>query len=126
MPLTQKIFALFVCLSVFLICLELVRRRKLREEYSVLWLTTSVIMFVLVLKYEWLVALTHFIGAKVVTSTLFLGSIIFLLLISVQFSIRLSRMADQIKNLVQENSSLRAEIDRIGVEMSTNGKLDGN
>lgn len=123
MPLTQKVFAIIVCLTVFLLCLELVRRRRLREEYSILWLGTSVAMFVLVLKYEWLVMLTALIGAKVVTSTLFLGSIIFLMLIAVQFSIKLSKMADQIKNLGQENALLRAEVEKLsGQKMAGNPK----
>jgi len=106
----QKIFALVVCFFVFLYTLNLVRRRKLREEYSVLWLATSLLMFVLVLRYEWLVALTSLIGAGLPTTTLFICSIIFLMLIAVQFSIKLSRLTDQVKNLAQENALLRAEV----------------
>lgn len=111
MPVTQQIFALVVSLVVFIVTLELVRERRLREEYSVLWLGTSLIMFILVLKYEWLVLLTQLIGAKVVTTTLFIGAIVFLMLLGVQFSIKLSRLSDQMKNMVQENALLRAEIE---------------
>jgi hypothetical protein len=48
MPIRQKIFALLVCVAVFIFIIELVRQRRLREEYSVLWLATSTIMFFLV------------------------------------------------------------------------------
>ncbi len=112
MPISQKLFALFICLLVFIVTVAMVRQRRLREEYSVLWLSTSVIMFVLVLRYEWLVGLTELIGASVPTTTLFLGSIIFLVLIAVQFSMKLSRLSDQVKNLAQENALLRAEIEQ--------------
>jgi len=105
----QKIFALVTCCFVFLYTLNLVRRRKLREEYSVLWLATSLLMFVLVLRYEWLVALTALIGAGLPTTTLFIGAIIFLMLIAVQLSIKISNLTDQVKNLAQENALLRAE-----------------
>jgi hypothetical protein len=110
MPFTQKIFALVVCCAVFVVTVNLVRKRKLREEYSVLWLVTSLLMFVLVLRYEWLVALTNVIGAGLPTTTLFVCSLVFLMLIAVQFSIKISRLTDQMKNLAQENALLRAEM----------------
>jgi hypothetical protein len=110
MPVTQKIFALVVCCAVFVVTLNLVRKRRLREEYSVLWLVTSLLMFVLVLRYEWLVAVTNMIGAGLPTTTLFVCSLVFLMLIAVQFSIKISQLTDQIKNLAQENALLRREI----------------
>lgn len=110
MPVSQKIFALIICCLVFVVTINLVRKRKLREEYSVLWLVTSLLMFVLVLRYEWLVALTGFIGAGLPTTTLFICSIIFLMLIAVQFSIKISGLTEQIKNLAQENALLRADL----------------
>lgn len=104
---------LVVCIFIFLFIIELVRRRKLREEYSWLWLLTSGTMFVLVLKYTWLVAITKLIGALLPTSTLFLGAFIFLMILSVQFSVRISKLTDQVKNLVQENALLKCKIDEI-------------
>lgn len=109
MPITQKIFALAVCCLVFIVTVNLVRKRRLREEYSVLWLVTSLLMFVLVLRYEWLVALTNLIGAGLPTTTLFIGSLVFLMLIAVQFSIKISRLTDQLKNLAQDNALIREE-----------------
>lgn len=109
MPLSQKIFALLICSFVFVVTINLVRKRKLREEYSVLWLVTSLLMFILVVRYEWLVALTAFIGAGLPTTTLFICSIIFLMLIAVQFSIKISHLTGQVKNLAQENALIRQE-----------------
>lgn len=108
----QQIFSIIISLAVFLITIELVRKKRLREEYSLLWLGTSLMMIVLILRYDWLLALTKLIGAVLPTTTLFLGSIIFLMLLSVQFSMRISRLADQIKDLVQENALLRYEFEK--------------
>jgi hypothetical protein len=119
MPITQKIFALLISMSIFLFILEMVRRKKLREEYSVLWLTTAVAMLVLILKYDWLVALTDLIGAGLPTSTLFLGSIIFLMLIAVQFSIKLSSLTDRVKKLAQHNALLELELARLRGEQNS-------
>lgn len=109
----QQIFALLVCLAVFAMIIELVRTRRLREEYSVLWLVTAFAMFVLVVRYKWLVGLTHLVGAVLPTTTVFIGALVFLLLIVIQFSIKLSRMTDQIKNLAQQNSLLQHDIEEL-------------
>ncbi len=113
MPFKQQVFALLVSLLVFVFTIEMVRQKRLREEYSVLWLFTSCIMFVLVIKYDWLVTLTNLIGAALPTSTLFTGSIVFLVLLGVQFSIKISRLSDQVKDLVQENAILRHQFEKI-------------
>lgn len=113
MPIKQQIFALVVSLFVFVFTIEMVRKKRLREEYSVLWLATSFTMFVLVVKYDWLVALTHLVGAELPTSTLFFGSIIFLILLAVQFSIKISRLSDQLKDLVQDNALMRHEFEKM-------------
>ncbi len=113
MTITQKTFALIISAIIFFVTVEMVRRRKLREEYSVLWLATSIIMFVLVLKYDWLVYLTNLIGAVLPTTTLFIGSIMFLMLIAIQFSIKLSSLSDHVKNLAQENALLKEKLREI-------------
>ena len=110
MPIQQQIFSLIVSVLVFIIVVDMVKKRRLKEEYSVLWLATSVIMFVLILRYDWLVALTTLIGAGLPTTTLFLFSIIFLILLSVQFCIKISKLTDQLKNLSQENALMKYEI----------------
>lgn len=110
MSVHQQIFALIVSALVFIVVVDLVRRRRLREEYSVLWLATSVVMFILVLKYEWLVVLTSLIGAGLPTTTLFIGAIIFLMLVAVQFCIKISRLTVQVKDLCQDNALLRQEL----------------
>jgi len=122
MPLQQQIFALIVSALVFVIVIDMVRKRRLREEYSVLWLLTSVLMFVLVLRYEWLVSLTDLIGAGLPTTTLFLFSIIFLMLLSVQFCIMISKLANQVKNLSQENALMSQEIERLNDTLTTSSE----
>ncbi len=116
MPLRQKIFALVVGISVFLFILEMVRRKKLREEYSWLWLLTGMGIIVLAVWYDLLLFVSHFIGAVVPTTTLFIFSLVFLLLISLQFSVKISSLADQNKKLAQELAILRHEMEEMQSE----------
>lgn len=111
MPIRQKIVAIFIAVSIFILIFELVRRRKLREEYSWLWLMTGAILIVLVIWYGLLIKITNFIGAVIPLSTLFFLAIIFLMLVCLQFSVKVSKLMDQVKNLSQELAIMRSVIE---------------
>jgi len=108
MPLRQQIVAVAIAISIFIIILELVRKRKLREEYSWLWLLTGTCLIVLTVWYELLLRITHLIGAVLPTSALFFFAIIFLMLVCIQFSIKISKLTDHVKDLTQEVAILKA------------------
>lgn len=82
--------------------LEMVRRRKLREEYSILWLFGSTVILVLSLKQDWLVVLSHAVGIAYPPSFLFLVGILFILLILIHFSIAISKLHQMNKKMAQE------------------------
>lgn len=107
----QKMFSLIIGIAIFLFILEMVRRRKLREEYSWLWLLTGFGIIVLVVWYDLLVFITELIGAVLPTTTLFLFGVIFLMLIALHYSIKISALTDQVTKLAQELAILRAESD---------------
>lgn len=118
---TQRIFALVASLSTLLFILELVRRRKLREEYSWLWILTSGSMILLVIFYGALGWLSGLIGAAAPVTTLFIFALLFLLLISVHFSTVISRLTQQVRRLTQELALLSAERDRAARKEKVDG-----
>ena len=109
MPLQQKIFAVIAGLSIFIVIIYLVKKRKLREEYSLIWLLTGFGILLLVLWYDLLLVITSLIGAATVTTTLFIFGILFLMIIALHFAIKISSLSDQVKNLAQQVSILEAE-----------------
>lgn len=109
MTIQQKIFALVIGAGLFLIILEMVRRRRLAEEYSFLWLGTSFGIVVLVLWYDLLERLTRFIGAKAPTTTLFIFGFVFLILINLHYSVKITRLSIQVKDLAQKLSIYEKE-----------------
>ncbi|MEW6327410.1 MAG: DUF2304 domain-containing protein [Thermodesulfobacteriota bacterium] len=114
MPVRQQIFSLIVGITVAIFILEMVRRRKLREEYSWLWFLTALGIVVLAIWYDFLVMLSHLIGAVLPTTTLFILGLLFLLLITLQCSIKISALTDKINRLTQEVAILKAELERPG------------
>jgi hypothetical protein len=111
MTTTQHVFAVFMSSATLLGILELVRRRKLREEYSWLWILTGVGMVALSLWFGLIEELTRLTGAMSPVTTLFIFGLMFLLLISVHFSTVLSRVTQQVRRLTQEMAILSAERD---------------
>lgn len=110
MFLHQKIFAVVASFLIMAVVVELVRRRKLREEYSWLWLLTGVVIVVLVVWYDLLVAVTRLIGAIAPTTTLFIFGLLFLMLISLHYSIQISRLSYQVKEMGQQLAILKEEM----------------
>lgn len=101
MSLRQQIFALVASAALLVFVVEMVRRRRLREEYSWLWIATAVAVLILVLWFGLLEWLTHLIGAVVPVSTLFVFGILFLLMTNIYFSIKVSTLTNQVKNMAQ-------------------------
>ncbi len=115
---TQRTFAILTSVATLLFILELVRRRRLKEEYSWLWILTTAGMIALSAWYGLIEWLTRRIGAVTATTTLFLFGLLFLLLISVHFSTVISRLSQQIRRLTQEMAILSAERD----DLTANGR----
>ena len=97
--------------SVLLITvLYLVRRRRLREEYTPIWVAMAILMTIISLRLDLLRLVTRWIGAWTPSSTLFFLGQLFLVLICLNYAIRLSRHTTQLKMLAQEAALLRARL----------------
>ncbi|GEM_PF-430370 len=110
LPARQKTVAVVIALGILVVILELVRRRKLREEYAALWLLTGALLLLLAWNYSLLLWLTRMVGAVMPVSTLLFLGILFLLLVSLQFSVRLSTTTRRLKELNQKLALLEEEM----------------
>ncbi len=106
-----QIVAIAAAASLAAVVLWLVRRRKLREEYTPIWLAVAGALIAVSLELDLLRAITSAIGAWTPSSTLFFLGELFLVGICLNFAVRLSRMGVQIKLLAQEIALLRGERD---------------
>ncbi|MCA8973332.1 MAG: DUF2304 domain-containing protein [Planctomycetes bacterium] len=110
LPERQRVTAIIVAVGVLLLVLELVRRRKLREEYSWVWALTGAALIVLATNHDLLDLLSRWIGAASPVSTLFFGAFMFLLALALQFSVRLSRLTHRNRTLAQRLALLEEEV----------------
>jgi hypothetical protein len=90
--------------------LEQVRRRQLREEYSWLWLFAAVGYFAMAVVPPLSMWLANLVGsANAVSAFAFLG-ILFVVSISVQYAIELSKLTTRSKDLAQQVAILDSEV----------------
>jgi len=113
MSLRIKIVTFVICIAMLLLIVDLVRRRKLREEYSQLWFATWLGILILMVWFDLLKWVSHLIGAVSTVSTLFLFAFMFLILISLHFSVVISKLTDKIKDLSQQHALLQNELEDI-------------
>lgn len=118
LPTPQLVLAVALALGVFIIVIELVRRQKLREEYAFLWMGTSALLMVMAIDVSILAWFANLVSAESPSSILFFGALVFLMLISLQFSVRLTKLTFRNKTLSQRVALLEQSIEECLSELS--------
>jgi hypothetical protein len=108
---STRVIAIVLSLVLVATVLWLVRRRTLREEYTPIWMGVALGIAALSLVPPLLGWLTRAVGAWTPSSTLFFFGELFLLVLCLNYAVRLSGMTLQIKNLAQELAVLRGELE---------------
>ncbi len=109
---TQVITAVgAVLLSLYV--LDLVRRRKLSEEYSLLWVIATVVIAVLGFSTPLLTWITHALGFMGESSTTFAFGLAFSLAMLLYLSLKLSRVGYENHALTRELALLREQVETL-------------
>jgi len=109
-----QIVAIISSLCIFFVVIELVRRNRLKERYSLIWLSASLVLIVFSVWRELLHFIATSIGVYYPPSFLFLLSIFFLLLLLLHFSVILSALSESNKRLAQEVGILKERLNDRG------------
>ncbi len=109
MPPRIQIISILICIFLVAYVFELVRRKHLSEEYSMGWLITGTTMLVLSVSEDVLEWVSGLVGATLFTSTLFFFGLLFLMVICLHFSIRISALTNQVRILTQSMGILDLE-----------------
>ncbi|MNS13994.1 hypothetical protein D3C72_455990 [compost metagenome] len=112
---TYRIQILSIIGSVLLLgfILELLRKRKLREEYSLLWLGGGLVFLLLSLWRDMLTQISFAIGIAYPPAALFLILIMGAYMMLLHFSLLFSKFAEKQKALTQEIALLKFELERV-------------
>ncbi len=110
-PLAISIAATVVSLVLLLVVLELIRSRRLRERYALLWLATGAVLVVLSAWRGGLNTIAGWLGVRgYPPAVLFAVGLLFVILVLLHYSTVISRLADQSTILAQRIAILEAKL----------------
>jgi hypothetical protein len=101
-PFRVSIVAALASLALLLVVFELIRSRRLRERYALLWLLTAVVMLVFSLWRGGLGRVASTIGVAYPPTALLAIASLFMLLVLLHYSTVISRLSDQNTILAQK------------------------
>lgn len=105
-----QIVVLVVSAVLLLTAFELVRRRKLTEEYSFLWILSSFVLLALSARRGILYTVARWLGVSDPLMVLIMLLIAIVVVASLCLSVIVSRQRQQIERLIEETAILSAEL----------------
>jgi len=105
-----QIFVIVLGLAMLLFVLNLVRRKQLREQYSLLWIASAVVLVLCALFIGQVDRIAHAIGIYYPPAFLFLVAILLMLVLQFHFSTVISSLREQNKSLTQDLGLLVSEV----------------
>ena len=110
-PLIVSILGAIASVALIVVVLELIRSRKLRERYALLWLLTGVVLVVLSLWRGGLNTMAGWLGVRSYPpAVLFAVGILFILAVLLHYSTVISRLTDQNVLLAQRLALLEQDV----------------
>ena len=109
-PIGVTIAATCASLLLLLAVLELVRRRRLREKYALLWLLTAVVLLILSIWRGAVDSIASLVGVGYAPAIIFAIAFLFVLVVLLHYSTVVSNLADRTVWLTQQIALLEQRI----------------
>ena len=107
--LRHQILPLVAAVLVAVVTIELIRRRKLREEYAMLWIAASAVLLVFAIYPRLLWHITNLLGV-VYSTTLVIICFTFLSLVVIHLAVVISRNTDDTRKTAQRVAMLERKL----------------
>ena len=117
-----KLLSIIGSIALLLVVIELIRRGRLKEKYALLWLFAGGVLLVFSSSRDLLEYVARVIGIHYAPSLLFLVAFLFLLLITLHFSVVISGLSEKNKKLAQEVALLRRELQKLPQSKNTENR----
>ena len=105
-----QVVAIVGSILFLLLVLELVRRRKLAEEYSALWIVGALALLGASIRRDLIDSAAAWLGIYYGPMVLLLGLVVVVSAVLLWMSVILSRQQAQIDDLIEESAILAAEL----------------
>jgi hypothetical protein len=112
-PLSVSIAATVASLVLLFGVLELVRRRRLREKYALLWILTALVLLILSVWRDAVSSIATALGVSYGPTVLFAVGALFILVVLLHYSTVISALTDRTVTLAQKVASLEQRIEQL-------------
>ena len=110
------IVSVIVAIAALVLVFELLRRRRLREKYAVIWVVISIGTLVVALFPPLLGWISGLVGIQTPSNLLFFASLIILFAVSLQLSREVGLLEEQSRRLAEEVGGLKLRLDALESE----------
>lgn len=112
-PVRTSVAGAIASIILILVVIELIRGRRLKERYALLWLATGVVLLVLSVWREGLNTIAGWLGVtSYPPAVLFAVAILFVFLVLLHYSTVISRLTDENVDLAQRIALLEERLSR--------------
>ena len=105
-----RLFFVLLGVTVLIVVINLVRTKKLKEEYALLWLFMAVTLVIAPLLIDLIDTISFAVGIDYPPALLIVIALICFVFIFFQISVTISRFSEQIKVLTQELALTRKRL----------------
>ncbi len=105
-----QLFAALASAALLGVVVDLIRRRRLRERYALLWLGTAVVILVFAAWRSGLHRLSDVLGIAYPPNALFVLAMLFVLVLLLHFSTVISKLSDRTTTLTQHLALLEERL----------------
>jgi len=113
-PVRVSIVGVVASLLLILVVLELIRGRRLKERYALLWLATGAVLLVLSAWRGGLNTIAGWVGVSTYPpAVLFAVATLFILLVLLHYSTVISKLTDENVDLAQRVALLEEQVGRL-------------
>lgn len=109
---TGYAFAISACILLVVMLVVLLRTRRLREKYAVLWIGVAVGICILGAFPSLALTIATLVGVSTPSNLLFALALLVLLLVCVQLSVEVTGLEEETRTLVEEVALLRFDLER--------------
>ncbi len=109
LQITGTLTSFFILLIIF----ELIRRKKIKEKYALVWIALFVSFIAICLYFPIVVWVSDLLGIQTPSNTLFFLGMIFSLLIILSLTVIVSILSNRIRLLAQKLALLEFELNQL-------------
>jgi hypothetical protein len=120
-----QVFAIVGSVLFLVFIIELIRKRKIKEEYGLLWIVFGVVFIVIAVWNKGLEVISWLLGIFYAPAAFLLILIMAIFLILIQYSVVISSLNEKNKILAQELGILKMQLKELTDRLSKKDGKDG-